>query len=407
MVCFLRVHDHKYTVTTGILGIPTALNTLGAVGGSFNILGWGAMNACMFEAILSIYRNTDMMLDTSVIAGRSRNKHPHCHSIVDLTRLFHGNIAAEIISFLFVIGYILCVASAILGISVALNSLSEHAACSTYFTLIGMILAIMFSSIRTWKSMTWPLAISFFCVMAAVLAVIIGAARLKRPAAAPHEGPYDFGFVAVSYPNFAAGISAANAIFASSTGCPGTIPVIAEMKRPQDFTKVTVTVACIVTVLYMCLSMSMYSYTGKWVASPSLGSAGPLVKKIAYGLALPSLVVSAGLFNHVTAKYIFVRVFRKSVHLQSNSVTHWSSWIGLNIGVGVVAFVFAEAVPVFNYLLALLACLCFAPMSIMMPALFWMADNKQYRTGTKKEKWSYCAHVGILLLGIFMCVGGL
>lgn len=36
----------KYTVATGILGIPTALNTLGAVGGAFNVVGWGAMNAC-------------------------------------------------------------------------------------------------------------------------------------------------------------------------------------------------------------------------------------------------------------------------------------------------------------------------------------------------------------------------
>lgn len=350
---------------------------------------------------------TNKPADTSVIAGRSRNKHPQCHSIVDLTRLFYGNIAAEIISFLFVIGYILCVASAILGISVGLNALSEHGACSTYFTLVGTILTIMFSSIRTWKSMTWPLAFAFICVMAAVLAVIIGASRLKRPAAAPQEGPYELGFVAIAYPNFAAGISAANAIFVSSTGCPGTIPVISEMKRPKDFTKVTVTVACIVTVLYLCLTMTMYSYTGAWVASPSLGSAGPLVKKIAYGLALPSLIVSAGLFNHITAKYIFVRMFRNSVHLQSNSVTHWSSWIGLNVASGFVAFVFAGAVPVFNYLLALLACLCFAPMSIIMPALFWMADNKEYRTGTSKQKWSYFAHVLILILGTFMCVGGL
>jgi hypothetical protein len=149
------------------------------------------------------------------------------------------------------------------------------------------------------------------------------------------------------------------------------------------------------------------SFTGQWVASPSLGSAGPLIKKIAYGIALPSLVVSAGLFNHVTAKYIFVRLFRNSVHLQSNSVTHWGSWIGLNIAVGIVAYVFAEAVPVFNYLLALLACLCFAPMSIMLPALFWMADNKEYRSGSQKQKWAYAGHVGILILGTFMCVGGL
>lgn len=36
----------KYTVATGILGIPSALNTLGAVVGGLNVVGWGAMNAC-------------------------------------------------------------------------------------------------------------------------------------------------------------------------------------------------------------------------------------------------------------------------------------------------------------------------------------------------------------------------
>lgn len=40
----------KYTVATGILGIPSALNTLGAVGGGINIVGWGAMNACETRA---------------------------------------------------------------------------------------------------------------------------------------------------------------------------------------------------------------------------------------------------------------------------------------------------------------------------------------------------------------------
>lgn len=350
---------------------------------------------------------TKRCLDTSVIAGKFKHNHPECHTIVDMSRLLWGNIVAEFVSVLLVLGYVLCTASAILGISTALNAVSEHGACTAVFTFVGLIMTVMFSSIRTWGAMTWPLAICFFCVMAAVLAVVIGAAQLNRPAAAPQTGPYEFGFVAIAYPNFAAGITAANAIFVSSTGCPGTIPIISEMKKPTDFTKVTISVACIVTVIYLTLSMTMYSYVGQWVASPSLGSAGPLIKKIAYGIALPSLVVSAGLFNHVSAKYIFVRALRNTKHLQSNGLVHWSTWIGLNIAMGVFAYIFAEAVPVFNYLLALLACVCFAPMSIMLPALFWMADHKQYRKGTSKHKIIYLAHVGILLLGTFMCVGGM
>ncbi|KAK5710835.1 hypothetical protein LTR15_012812 [Elasticomyces elasticus] len=395
----------KYTVATGLLGIPSALNTLViartcsnerlvlticTVGGGLNIVGWGAMNAY-----------------TSVIAGDFKINHPECHTIVDMSRLIWGNIVAEFVSLLLILGYVLCTASAILGISTALNAVSENGACTAVFSFVGLIMTVMFASIRTWSSMTWPLAISFFCVMAAVLAVVIGSAQLKRPSAAPQTGPYDFGFVAIRYPTFAAGITAANAIFASSTGCPGTIPIISEMRQPTDFRRVTINVGCIVTVIYLVLSMTMYSYVGQWIASPSLGSAGPLIKKVAYGVALPSLVVSAGLFNHVSAKYIFVRVLRGTKHLQSNSLVHWSTWLGLNLGLGVLAYVFAEAVPVFNYLLALLASVCFAPMSIMLPPLFWMADHKHYLKAGTKEKVIYAAHVGILLIGSLMCVGGM
>ncbi len=284
--------------------------------------------------------------------------------------------------------------------------MSENGARTAVFALVGLVMTVMFSSIRTWSSMTWPLAISFFCVMAAVLAVVIGASRLDRPAAAPQTGPYDFGFVAVSYPNFAAGITAANAIFAASTGCPGTVPIISEMKNPRDFTKVTIIVAAIVTTIYLTISMTMYSFVDSG-RKPFPRKRRPSRQEDRLWPGSTQSYRQRCLFNHVSAKYIFVRALRNTKHLQANTLVHWSTWIGLNIVLGIFTYVFAEAVPVFNYLLALLACVCFAPMSIMLPALFWMADHKTYRTGSSKQKVMYAAHVGILLLGIFVCVGGM
>lgn len=268
-------------------------------------------------------------------------------------------------------------------------------------------MAIMFSSIRTWKSMTWPLAIAFTCVMAAVLAVIIGASRLERPAAAPQEGPYDFGFNAISYPTFAAGIGAASAIFVSSSGCPGTIPVIAKMKRPQDFTKVTVITTCVCTALYLCLCMTMYSYTGKWVASPTLGSAGPLVKKMAYGFALPSLIVSAG---QKSPRHSQVHLHSRLPQERASTMQQCDSLELLDRPqhrCGCYCFHLRRSCASLQLSARPTRKSLFAPMSIMMPVLFWMADNKHYRTGTSKQKWSYFAHVLILLFGISMCVGGL
>ena len=133
--------------------------------------------------------------------------------------------------------------------------------------------------------------------MAGVLVVVIGVTTKSRPAAAPQTGPYELGFYAIAHPTFTAGITAACSIMVSSCGCPGYIPVIAEMKRPQDFKKAAIIVAALVGSIYLSFSMVLYYWCGQWIASPSLGSAGPLLKKVAYGIALPSLVVSAGIFT--------------------------------------------------------------------------------------------------------------
>jgi hypothetical protein len=317
-----------------------------------------------------------------------------------------GPIGREFVGVMFVIAFIFCTGSSLLGISIGFNALSDHGTCSVAFGFVGTVLTILASSIRTWGKMTWPLTVGFVSVLAGVLTVVIGVTFNDRPAAAPQTGPYDLGFVAIAYPAFAAGMVAACTIFVSSCGCPGYIPVIAEMRRPQDFKKSAIIVALLVGSIYLSFSMVMYRWCGQWIATPSLGSAGPLLKKIAYGLAMPSLIVSAGIFNHTSSKYLFVRMLRNTKHLQSNSATHWSVWIGTNIVMALLAWILVEAIPVFNYILSFEASLFFAPMSLMFPAFFWMHDFKHYRTGTMGQKMQYGGHALLALIAAFITVAG-
>lgn len=317
-----------------------------------------------------------------------------------------GPIGRELVGVMFVIAFIFCTGSSIVAISIGLNALSEHGACSVAFTFVGTVLTVMFSCIRTWGKMTWPLLIGFISVMAGVLVVVVGVTTLDRPAAAPQTGPYELGFYAIGSPDFISGVTAACTIMVSSCGSPGYLPVIAEMKRPKDFKKAAIIVAITVGSVYLSFSMVLYKWCGQWIASPSLGSAGPLLKKVSYGVALPSLVVSAGIFNHTSAKYVFVRLLRNTNHLQSNSMVHWSTWIGCNAAVGILSFILAEAIPVFNFILSLEAALFFAPMSLMFPALFWMYDHKGHRTGTMKQKVFFTFNCLVVLIAAFLVVGG-
>jgi hypothetical protein len=86
------------------------------------------------------------------------------------------------------------------------------------------------------------------------------------------------------------------------------ISSIAEMRNPAEYRK---PIACSMGLLgacYLTFSLVVYRYCGVWIASPALGSAGPLIKKVAYGIALPGLWISATLCQHVSHPEIPVNV---------------------------------------------------------------------------------------------------
>lgn len=161
-----------------------------------------------------------------------------------------------------------------------------------------------------------------------------------------------------------------------------------------------------VTAAYLSFSLVVYKWCGKWVASPSLGSAGPTIKKVAYGIGIIGLLVSGALYVHVSAKYLFVRILRKSRHLQSNTTIHWGTWFGCTVSMTIVSFLIASGVPIFNYLLSLAGSLAFAPLGIGYPAWFWIYDHRNHWKGTWLQKMMYLANVLLIGLSIFLTIGG-
>lgn len=59
----------------------------------------------------------------------------------------------------------------------------------------------------------------------------------------------------------------------------------------------------------------------------------------------------------ILAKYIFVHILRGLQHLNSNTVTHWVTWLSCTSGIAVVAYIIASSVPVFNFLVSLIEAL--------------------------------------------------
>lgn len=64
---------------------------------------------------------------------------------------------------------------------------------------------------------------------------------------------------------------------------------ISELKRAEDYPKTLYMLQSIDTSMYLIAAVVIYYYGGRDVASPALGSTGPIVRKVAYGIAIPTV----------------------------------------------------------------------------------------------------------------------
>ncbi|KAH7006674.1 transmembrane amino acid transporter protein-domain-containing protein [Fusarium venenatum] len=379
----------KINFAMSILAIPAALGALGSVGGSFCIIGYTSLN---------VY--------TGLILGDFKHNHVECHTLADMMGLIWGRWGREIVGVQIIVLQVLITAGGIVTTTIGFNALSGHGACTVYFGLVSAIAITLFSSIRTFSKLGWLTWFGFITFVIGVFIFVVAVTQVDRPAAAPKTGDFDLGWAPIAYPSFVVGMVNATNIFISTAGSSMFLPIISEMKRPQDYRKACLVAGFIVGAMYLSFSLVIYRYCGVWLSTPAFASAGPIIKKIAYGVSLPGLILGVGIYQHVAAKYAFVRILRDSKHLQANSFTHWATWLGINFTLGAAAFIVAEAIPIMNYLLGLAGAICVAPFSLVFPALLWMHDFKRYKTGTTLQKVKYGFHILIIIFGLYMLVAG-
>jgi hypothetical protein len=89
-----------------------------------------------------------------------------------MAKLVGGNITKEVVGFLFLAAYVICAASGIIGVSTALNALSEHAICTQWFQLVATIIVAIAASVRKFEKIAWLTWAGFISVFTAVLIVV-------------------------------------------------------------------------------------------------------------------------------------------------------------------------------------------------------------------------------------------
>lgn len=107
----------------------------------------------------------------------------------------------------------------------------------------------------------------------------------------------------------------------------------------------------------MTISVVIYYFAGPLVASPALGSASPLVTKIAFGIALPTIIVAGVVNGSVATKYMYFKLWAGTDVASKKTVKSLGSWYGICAGSWVVSWILAESIPSFNLFLSLIGAL--------------------------------------------------
>ncbi|KAK2016458.1 transmembrane amino acid transporter [Colletotrichum eremochloae] len=348
----------KTQIGLGVLSIPSIFDTLGMVP--------GVVLLCVIGGITTW---SDFMV------GTFKLRHPQVYGIDDAGELMFGWVGREVLGAAFCLLFTFTSGSAMLSISIALNALSTHATCTAVFVAVAAIIGFGFSSLRTLGRISWLAWVGVTSIVVAVLTVTIAVSLQDRPAAAPQDAVWKSDFKVVNTPTFTQAIGAISSLVFSYAGTPAFFSIAAEMRDPRHYSRALVLCQSVVTVVYVAVGVVVYYYCGSYVSSPALGSAGPAVKKVAYGLALPGLIVSAAVMLHLASKHIFVRVLRGSKHLAANTFVHWSTWLGCTFTITLVAYLIASGIPVFNSLISLIGALLGTMISFQPMGCMWLYDN--------------------------------
>lgn len=363
----------KFQIGLGALSLPH----------TFHVLGF-------FPGILCFLIMSIISTAAGYLCGNARQYYPHLHNIGDAAELLFGKVGKEIVGIIYYVYLAMTAGAGMLTTSVAFNALSDHGACTMAFVAAAAAASLVIGTgFRALEKVAWIGWAGVASIFVAIWVTAIACLTQDRPAAGPPTGPIDLEIRVFPKTTFSEAMSAiANQLFA--VGASGTFfSISAEMRHPEMFTRSLLCGQALIVVTCVATSTMVYAKIGQYLASPALGSAGPLIKKVSYGIALPGLLVTAILFSHIAAKYWFVRILRGTHHLQSNTVKHWAVWVGSMLVTIIFGFIIVGVVPFFSDFLSLVGALVNPVFTNVMPGfmlLFYIARRPAKATEGRRAQ---------------------
>ncbi|KAJ9629478.1 hypothetical protein H2203_001852 [Taxawa tesnikishii (nom. ined.)] len=335
-------------IALGSLSLPSAFAAVGMVAGTILSVGLG---------LIAIY--------TSYVVGQVKLKFPDVEHYADAVRLIWGRFGYEL-------------TGAIPPLLLAIPPTFAEFAILGYVDFASIIIAIGITIIATGvEAHNAPGGLS----------------AVNWSAWPPEDISFSSAFNAVT-----------NIVFAYSFAvCQFSF--MSELHTPKDYVKSIWALGLIEIFIYTVTGALVYAFVGQSVSSPALLSAGHVVSRVAFGIALPVIFISGSINATVAGRYILGRAFKNSPIRFINTKAGWAVWIGILIVQIIIAWVVAEAIPFFGDLLGIISSLFSSGFTFYFPALFWFQLIKEgpwyrgWKNITLSVLNAMCFLIGIAVLG--------
>lgn len=375
-------------VALGALSLPSAYHTLGMFAGVFLTITLG---------IIAIF--------TSYIVGQVKLAFPATANYADAGRLLLGRFGYELFGAALVLELVMVVGSHALTGSIALSRLDDYKVCSIAFSAVSAVILLILAIPPSFTEVAILGYIDFVSIIAAVGITII--ATGIQASGTPH-GLSGVDWSAWPKPDLSfseAFVAVSNIIFAFSFAI-GQFSFMDEMHTPKDYMKSIWASGFIQITIYTLTGALCYAFIGSKVQAPALLSAGETISKIAFGVAIPVIFISGSINSTVALRYLHARLWKNSPNRYIQTSMGWFTWICLVTVFTIVAWVIAEAIPIFSDLLSLASALFVSGFSFWIPAIMWFKLLCKGKWYSRKNILISLGCVLAFIIGVVTLVAG-
>ena len=127
---------------------------------------------------------------------------------------------------------------------------------------------------------------------------------------------------------------------------------------------------------------------------------------------IPTLIFLGVLYASVSARFVFFRLFDGTRHKGNHTVVGWASWAGILLSLWFLAFIIAEVIPFFSYLLSLMSSL----FDSFFGFIFWGVAYLRMRRADHgpgyitargfRSMIGFVVNVTLILIGLFFLTAG-